>query len=136
MLMGNLTRDPELKFTPKGTAVADFGMAINRSWKSDDGTKHEEVTFIDISFMGRMAEIVSEYAKKGSPLYVEGRLKLDTWEDKTTGQKRSRLKIIGETLQLLGGKPQSSEGTSRRTEAPARQPLPPTDPMDDTDIPF
>jgi single-strand DNA-binding protein len=137
-LMGNITRDIELKYTPKGTAVAAFGLAINRSWKDDSGTKHEETTFVDVEMFGRMAEIVGEYCKKGSPIYIGGRLKMDQWEDKTTGQKRSRLKIIGETLQLLGGKPQSSEGTSRRTEAPAEQPKPrpmPTSDYDDS-VPF
>lgn len=135
-LMGNMTRDAELKYTPKGTAIADFGLAINRSWKDADGVKHEKTTFVDIAFWGRLAEIIGEYGGKGKPIYVEGRLELDTWEDKESGKKRSKLKIVGESLQLLGGKPQGSEGTSRRTEAPARQPAPPEGPIDDDGIPF
>ncbi len=104
LLMGNITRDLETRYTPKGTAVLDVGMAINRVTKTDSGEKREEVTFVDITLWGRTAEVVAEYCKKGSPLYVEGRLTLDQWEDKATGQKRSKIKVIGETIQLLGTK--------------------------------
>jgi len=135
-LIGNVGQQPELKYTPKGTAVAEISLAVNRSWKDDAGTKHEETTWVPITFWGRTAEIVGEYAKKGAPIYVGGRLTLDEWDDKQSGQKRSRLKIIGETLQLLGGRPQGSEGTTKRTEAPPRQSAPPTDPMDDSDVTF
>lgn len=103
MIIGNLTRDPEIKFTPKGTAIADIGLAVNRTW-TDNGEKKEEVTFIDVTLWGRVAEIVGEYCKKGRPLFVEGRLQLDTWDDKATGQKRSKLKVVGENIQLLSGK--------------------------------
>lgn len=142
-LMGNMTRDAELKYTPRGTAVAEFGLAINRTWKDDSGQKKEEVTFVDITFWGRMAEIVSEYGGKGKPLYVEGRLSLDTWEDKQTGQKRSRLKIVGEGLQLLGGRPDGSRTQSEgRASQPARRAPSPQEDLeraargDDDDIPF
>lgn len=101
MLMGNLTRDPEIKYTPKGTAIADIGLAINRVWKNDAGEKQEAVTFVDVTLWGRTAEIVGEYCKKGRPLFVEGRLELDSWDDKTTGAKRYKLKVVGENVQLL-----------------------------------
>jgi single-strand DNA-binding protein len=104
MLIGNLTRDPEIKYTPKGTAIADIGLAVNRAYTTDSGEKREEVTFIDVTLWGRVAEIVGEYCKKGRPLFVEGRLQLDSWDDKQTGQKRSKLKVIGENIQLLGGR--------------------------------
>ena len=101
-LMGNITRDPEVRYTPKGTAVTDISLAINRSFNSDDGERREETTFVDITFWGRQAEVIGEYMKKGRPLYVEGRLQLDSWEDKTSGQQRSRLKVVGENFQFLG----------------------------------
>ena len=104
MLIGNLTRDPEVRYTPKGTAVTDIGMAINRNYSTDDGERHEETTFVDITFWGRQAEVLGQYMKKGRPLYTEGRLQLDTWDDKNTGQKRSKLKIVGENFQFLGGR--------------------------------
>lgn len=109
-IMGNLTRDPEVKFTPKGTAVAELGIAINRTWKDDRDQKQEETTFVDVELWGRSAEIAGEYLKKGSPVFVQGRLKLDTWEDKTTGQKRSKMRVVGENLQLLGGKQEGGKG--------------------------
>ena len=104
MLIGNLTRDPEIKYTPKGTAIADIGLAVNRNYTTESGEKREEVTFIDVTLWGRVAEIVGEYCKKGRPLFVEGRLQLDTWDDKQTGQKRSKLKVVGDNIQLLGGR--------------------------------
>ena len=109
ILVGNLTRDPEVKYTPKGTAICDIGLAINRNWSTDSGEKREEVTFVDVTLWGRVAEIVGEYTSKGRPLMVEGRLHLDTWDDKQTGQKRSKLKVIGENIQLLGSKEGGSE---------------------------
>jgi single-strand DNA-binding protein len=108
ILIGNVTRDPEVKFTPKGSAVADVGLAINRKYTLDTGEKREETTFVDVELWGRLAEIAGEYAKKGSPLYVEGRLRMDTWDDKVSGQKRSRMKVVGENIQLLGGRPGGS----------------------------
>ncbi len=109
MLMGNLTRDPEIKYTPKGTAIAQLGLAVNRTWSNDAGEKQEETTFVDVELFGRVAEIAGEYLKKGRPVFVEGRLKLDSWDDKTTGAKRSKMKVVGENIQLLG----SREGGSR-----------------------
>jgi len=109
-LMGNITRDPEVRYTPKGTAVTDISLAINRSFNSDDGERREETTFVDITFWGRQAEVIGEYMKKGRPLYVEGRLQLDSWEDKTSGQQRSRLKVVGENFQFLGGREDGGGG--------------------------
>src|SRR5262245_29887872 len=107
MLIGNLTRDVEMKYTPKGTAIAEIGLAVNRSFTADNGERREEVTFIDVTLWGRVAEIVGEYCRKGVPLFVEGRLQLDSWDDKQTGQKRSKLKVVGENIQLLGGRDDS-----------------------------
>ncbi len=102
ILAGNLTRDPELRYTPKGTAIAKFGMAINRTWRTDTGESKEEVTFVDLDAFGKQAETLAQYMKKGSPLLVEGRLKLDQWDDKQTGQKRSRMGVVIEGFQFLG----------------------------------
>jgi single-strand DNA-binding protein len=113
MLMGNCTRDPELKQTPKGTPFCEVGMAINRNYTTESGEKREEVLFVDVTLWGRVAEIAGEYLRKGRPFFIEGRLQLDTWDDKTSGQKRSKLKVIGDNLQLLGGKPQGEEGGER-----------------------
>ncbi len=83
ILLGNLTRDPEVRYTPKGTAVTDLGLAVNRTYTADNGEKREEVTFVDVTFWGRTAEVAGEYLKKGRPVFVEGRLQLDSWDDKT-----------------------------------------------------
>jgi single-strand DNA-binding protein len=111
ILLGNLTRDPEVRYTPKGSAVTDLGIAVNRQYTLENGEKREEVTFVDVTFWGRTAEVAGEYLKKGRPIFIEGRLQLDTWDDKQSGQKRSKLKVIGETMQMLGG-PRSG-GSSR-----------------------
>lgn len=151
MLMGNLTRDPEIKYTPKGTAIADIGLAVNRNYTTESGEKREEVTFVDVTLWGRVAEIVGEYCKKGRPLFVEGRLQLDTWDDKQTGQKRSKLKVVGENIQLLGSRESSGGGggeggdvgggnrPARPQGRPAAAPRQPVDPDLDApadDIPF
>ena len=104
ILMGNLTRDPEVRYTPKGSAVTDIGLAVNRVYSTDNGEKREETTFVDVTLWGRTAEIAGEYLKKGRPVLIEGRLQLDSWDDKQSGQKRSKLKVIGEGMQLLGGR--------------------------------
>ena len=100
-LIGNLTRDPDLRYTPKGTAVTDIGLAVNRTWKDDSGNKQEETTFVDITFFGKVAEIIDQHCSKGKQVYVEGRLQLDTWQDKDTGQSRSKLKLVGSEIQFL-----------------------------------
>jgi len=101
-LIGNLTRDPELRVTPKGTAICQFGLAVNRQFKDDSGATRDETTFVDIEAWGKQGELVSKYLGKGSQCMVEGRLKLDQWEDKTSGQKRSRLKVVLDNVQFLG----------------------------------
>ncbi len=103
MLIGNLTRDPELRYTPKGTAVAEIGMAINRVRTNDQGQRQEDTTFIDVTLWGRQAELAQQYLTKGRPVYIEGRIQMDTWEDKNTGQKRTKLKVVGENMQFIGG---------------------------------
>ena len=101
ILAGNLTRDPEMRYTPKGMAIASFGMAINRTHTSETGEKKEEVTFVDVTAFGRTAEVISQYLKKGRPILIEGRLKYDTWDDKQTGQKRSKLAVVADGFQFL-----------------------------------
>ncbi len=134
-LIGTLTRDPEIKYTPKGTCIAEVGLAMNRNWTNDAGQKMEDVTFADVTLWGRVAEIVGEYCKKGRPLFVEGRLQLDTWDDKQTGQKRSKLKVVGDNIQLLGGAPGGDN--KPREGAPAKQQENDEIPMgDDTSAPF
>jgi single-strand DNA-binding protein len=110
MLMGNVTRDPEIKYTPKGTAVTELGIAVNRQYTADNGEKREDTTFVDVTLWGRQAEIAAEYLKKGRPVFIEGRLQLDTWEDKQSGQKRSKIKVVGEQMQLLGSRPDGGGG--------------------------
>jgi single-strand DNA-binding protein len=120
ILVGNLTRDPELRYTPKGLAIAKFGLAVNRVWTNEAGEKKEEVTFVDVDVFGRTAENVGQYMRKGSPILVEGRLRLDQWDDKQTGQKRSKLGVVAEIVQFLGG-PRTDEGGGA---APAPRPRP------------
>src|SRR5258708_3809887 len=103
ILAGNLTRDPELRYTPKGTAIAKIGLAINRVWRNEAGETKEEVTFVDVDAFGRTAENIGQYMHKGSPILVEGRLRLDQWEDKQTNQKRSKLGVVADNVQFLGG---------------------------------
>jgi single-strand DNA-binding protein len=138
MLLGNLTRDPEVKYTPKGTAVTELGLAVNRTYTTDGGEKREETTFVDITMWGRQAEIAGEYLKKGRPLFVEGRLQLDTWDDKQTGQKRSKLRVVCENFQMLGSRDGGGEsgggGRSSGGRSPAKS-APADEPSDD-DIPF
>jgi single-strand DNA-binding protein len=118
ILVGNLTRDPELRYTPKGTAIAKVGLAVNRVWTNEAGEKKEEVTFVDVDVFGRTAENVGQYMRKGRPILIEGRLKLDQWDDKQTGQKKSKLSVVAETVQFLG----SAQGGGEGGSAPAARP--------------
>lgn len=157
LLMGNLTRDPEIKYTPKGTAIANFGIAVNRVFSSGEGgEKKEEVTFIDIEAWGRTAEVIGEYFKKGKPIFIEGRLKLDQWDDKQTGKKMSKLRVVADSFEFLGGREGGTQGggggeyseprgENRAPNRPQGRPTPPpqkrppTDPDLDgpeDDIPF
>lgn len=124
ILVGNLTRDPELRYTPKGMAIAKIGLAVNRVWKSETGEQREETTFVDIDAFGRTAEIVGQYLRKGSPALFEGRLRLDTWDDKQTGQKRSKLNVVAEAVQLLGGRPAGEPPPQLRLPNPSNKPQP------------
>jgi single-strand DNA-binding protein len=145
ILMGNLTRDPELRYTPKGTAIAKIGLAVNRVWTNEAGEKKEEVTFVDVDVFGRTAENVGQYMRKGRPILVEGRLKLDQWDDKQTGQKKSKLGVVAETVQFLGSAPVAGEGgapAAPRAPRPATATSAPapeagdSEPPHDDDVPF
>jgi len=145
ILLGNLTRDPEVRYTPKGTAVTELGMAVNRVYTAENGEKREETTFVDITLWGRTAEIAGEYLKKGRPVFIEGRLQLDTWDDKQSGQKRSKLKVVGEGLQLIGSRPGGGGGgggadeessNAPRSSKPAPPPKAAPAEPDDDEIPF
>jgi single-strand DNA-binding protein len=143
ILVGNLTRDPELRYTPKGMAIAKVGLAVNRNWTSESGEKKEEVTFVDVDIFGRTAENVAQYMKKGRPILIEGRLRLDQWDDKQTGQKRSKLGVVGEVVQFLGSPMGSSEGGAPSRPAPAAPPAAapepaeaPEAPPEHDDVPF
>ena len=146
ILAGNLTRDPELRYTPKGGAVAEIGLAVNRTWKSETGENKEEVTFVDVVVYGRTAEVIAQYLKKGRPILIEGRLKLDTWDDKQTGQKRSKMRVVCENFQFLdsGGASRSEGGSQsyaappppRSRPAPAAPPPGDDSPPEDDDVPF
>lgn len=104
MLIGNLTRDPEVRFTPKGNAVCDMALAVNRRYVSDTGERVEEVTYLDIVLWNKQAELAGQYLAKGRSVFIEGRLQMDTWEDKATGQKRSKIRIVCENMQFLDSK--------------------------------
>jgi len=143
LLMGNLTRDPELRYTPKGTAVATLGVAVNRRWKDDTGQQREETTFVDVDAFGRTAETIGQYFKKGRPIFIEGRLRFQTWEDKQTGQKRSKLNVIMENFQFVDSQRGGEAGGDSVVEAPrspARTASTPASedapPPEDDDVPF
>lgn len=151
ILVGNLTRDPELRYTPKGMAITKIGLAVNRRWTSESGEQREETTFVDIDAFGKQAETIAQYMKKGSPMLVEGRLRLDQWDDKQTGQKRSKLGVVLDGFQFLGSGGTRTEGAppaeaARRSPAPApappaAEPAPasppePDGPPHEDDVPF
>jgi single-strand DNA-binding protein len=122
ILVGNLTRDPEVRYTTSSMAVCDIGLAVNDRRKSANGEWIEETTFVDVTLWGRTAEVAGEYLKKGAPVLIEGRLKLDSWEK--DGQKRSKLKVVGETMQMLGsreGGGGGGGGSRGRSSAPPAQ---------------
>lgn len=146
MIIGNLTREPEISYTPRGAAVATLGIAINRTYTTESGEKRDDTTFVDVELWNKLAELAGEYLHKGNSVFIEGRLKLDSWDDKATGQKRYKLRVAGESMQFLT--PKGSGGQQRqehddappqRSARPARQQRP-VDPDLDTqdadDIPF
>ena len=148
ILVGNLTRDPELRYTPKGTAIAKIGLAVNRVWTNEAGEKKEEVTFVDVDVFGRTAENVGQYMRKGRPILIEGRLRLDQWDDKQTGQKKSKLGVVAETVQFLGSSQGGGEGGAPSAPAAPRAARPAaaapaaapdagdSEPPHDDDVPF
>lgn len=143
MIIGNLTKDPELTYTPRGAAVATIGLAINRSYTTESGERKEETTFVDVELWNKLAELAGEYLRKGNSVFIEGRLKLDSWEDKQTGQKRHRLRIAGESMQFLTPKNAGQQGSedSRPTPRPATRPHrqapdPDLDAQGEDEIPF
>jgi single-strand DNA-binding protein len=151
ILLGNLTRDPELRVTPKGTAICQFGLAVNRQFKDEAGQTRDETTFVDIEAWGKQAELIAKYLTKGRSLFVQGRLKFDQWDDKQSGQKRSKLKVVLENFQFLGDRAggagagpdegaDASAPIERSTPPPraaTRAPTPPAPQENiDDDIPF
>jgi single-strand DNA-binding protein len=142
ILLGNLTRDPEVRYTPKGSAVCDLGIAVNRVYTPEGGERREEVTFVDVVLWARLAEIAGEYLRKGRPVFIEGRLQMDSWDDKQTGQKRTKLRVVGESMQLLSGRPggaagettEEDRGAGSKATAPPRSAASAT--PDDDEIPF
>ncbi|MFM8337299.1 MAG: single-stranded DNA-binding protein [Opitutaceae bacterium] len=121
LLMGNLTRDPELRVTPKGTPICQFALAINRKFKMESGESREEVIYVDVEAWGKQGETIAKYVTKGRPLFVEGRLRLDQWEDKNTKEKRSRMKVVLEQFQFLGDG-RGAAGSAPGGDAPAASP--------------
>lgn len=146
ILAGNLTRDPELRYTPKGTAIAKIGLAINRKWRSESGEMKDETTFVDVDAFGKTAETIGQYLKKGRPILVEGRLRYETWDDKQTGQKRSKLGVVMDSFQFMdsGNRNDNEGGAPAVARAPrpaaASTPTPEaggdSEPPQDDDVPF
>lgn len=154
ILMGNLTRDPEMRYTPKGTAIARLGLAVNRRYTTETGEAREETTFVDIDAFGKQAEVISQYMRKGSAMLMEGRLKLDQWDDKNTGQKVSKLRVVLEGFQFVGARGDGGSGGGGGSEGstapaprpqarpPQNRPAPPAGGesghqlSDDEDVPF
>lgn len=124
ILIGNLTRDPQVKYTTGGSAVAEIGLAVNRRWLDKQSNQwKDETTFVDVTLWGKTAEIAGQYLVKGKPVMIEGRLQLDTWDDRESGQKRSKLRVVGENMTMLGSKgdsdnrqPQSKPAESQSDE--------------------
>jgi len=121
LIGGHLTRDPELRYTTTGTAIAKFGVATSRYWNNDAGERKEETLFADVDAFGKTAEVISQYFKKGKPIFIEGRLKLDQWEDKNTHQKQSKLRIVLESFSFVENK-----GAGDAPAAPRSAPQPAT----------
>jgi len=145
ILIGNLTRDVELKYLPKGTPVCNLSMAVNRRWKTEAGEEKEDVYFAECKAFGKQAETLAQYVKKGHPLLVEGRLTREEWDDKKTGDKRSTTRIMIETFQFLKGRDEGEAPTSRRADegdapTPRRAIAPavaaPKLDLDEDDVPF
>jgi single-strand DNA-binding protein len=139
VIVGNAVRDPELRNTSSGTALCNITIAINHKYTTDSGEKREDSTFVDVTLWGRLAEIAGQYLHKGEPVFIQGRLQTETWDDKQTGAKRSKLKVVAENLQLLTGRPgaktqESAPAASK--PAPAKQTSAAASDEDPQDIPF
>ena len=134
-LMGNLTRDPELRYTPNGTAVAEFGMAVNRKWTTPDGEQRDETTFVDVNMWARRGEVISEYFRKGDPIFIEGRLRLDQWEGRD-GQKRSRMRVVAENFEFIGAKRGAGRPRTPEEEAPPSEPKAEDIEVSDDEVPY
>src|SRR5436853_7201491 len=150
--VGNLTRDPQVKYTTGGTAVTEVGLAVNRRWLDKQSNQwKDETTFVDVTLWGRDAEVAGEYLAKGRSVLIEGRLQLDTWDDKQTGQKRSKMRVVGERMQMLGSRGDGGGGTGGAARAAAPGPAEhsegppvaefeaesgPPGPAPDDDVPF
>lgn len=122
-LLGNLTRDPEVRYTPKGSAVCDISLALNRVWYDEQNTKHEDTDFIDVTVFGKTAENCGKFLAKGLRVHIEGRLKQETWEDKTTGQKKSKVKVIADKVTFIDFREDSPRQEAQPAQ-PARQATP------------
>ncbi|MDY5583197.1 single-stranded DNA-binding protein [Opitutia bacterium KCR 482] len=147
ILMGNLTRDPELRQTQNGTSVCRFAIAVNRSFNSQDGSLRDETCFVEIDCFGKSAENIARFFTKGKPILVEGRLRQDTWEDKQTGQKRTKLMVVLERFEFVGGRDSGGNGgydaeysapqpRGGARQAPRQQRAPSNDDIEDDDVPF
>lgn len=136
ILIGNLTRDPELKFLPNQTAVCTFGLAMNRKFKASDGTQRDEATFVDCTIFGKGAEVFNQYMSKGKLCSIDGRLKFESWEDKQNGGKRSKLSVVVEDFQFLGTGGGGDEDQTRTQQRPAAQPPARTQPAQAPQAPY
>ena len=141
MLIGNLTRDPELRHTPKGSAVTDLGLAVNRKIADGNGGWRDETTFVDVTVWGSSAENANKYLSKGRGGFIEGRLQMYVWDDKTTGQKRTKLKVVADNLQFLpdgkgGAARQSNDDSSSGSDRQGGSAAPAGDYEEEDDIPF
>lgn len=131
IIKGNLTRDPELRYTPSGKAIANLGVAVNESWTDEQGEKHERVHFFDVDAWGKRAEVVAQYFRKGKPILVQGKLKQESWDDKQTGQKRYKIKITMDSFEFCGGDKSEGDGQPRRSAPPRRGQAAAEDPQGD-----
>jgi len=137
LLMGNITRDVEVRYTPNtNTAIANLGLAVNRKWKDQSGQMKEEVTFVDVEAFGKTAENIAKFFGKGKPIFIEGRLKLDQWDDKNDGSKRSKLKVIAESFEFIGGDRSDAPATAPASRPATARPQQKPDDIDEDSIPF
>jgi single-strand DNA-binding protein len=139
--MGRLTRDPEVKYTSGGTAIAKLSMAVNRNWTNKEGQKQEDTTFVEVDAFGRQAEVIGQYIKKGNPIFIEGNLRLDQWDDKQTGEKRSKLKVVLDRFEFIDSKGDGGGGSgySSQSNVPAasgNSSAPAASLPEDDDVPF